>query len=118
VERQPVLGDLVFSYDGVKPATGFSILKDKVDDIAKLEAPWCWHDLRRTCASHLLRLGVRSEAVERCLNHRSGLYRSAAGIYMRDPLAEEVRDALSRWGDHVERVVKGEEPGKIIPAAG
>jgi integrase len=114
VERQQALGDLIFSYDGDKPASGFSHLKRQVDDIAKLEARWCWHDLRRTCASGLQRLGIRAEVIERALNHRSGVFRGVAGIYQRDPLIEEVRDALARWGDHVGRIVKGEEPGKVV----
>jgi integrase len=113
IERQPVLGDFVFSY-GDKPVGTFSDLKKQVDAIAKLEPAWCWHDLRRTCASGMQRLGVRGEVIERALNHVGGLYRGVAGIYQRDPLTEEVHAALQRWGDHVERVVKGEEAGKIV----
>jgi len=60
------------------------------------------------------RLGIRAEVIERCLNHRSGVYRGIRGVYQVDPLIEEVRDALARWGDHVERIVKGEEPGKVV----
>jgi integrase len=113
IERQPVLGDYIFSYDGEKPVSGFSLLKKRVDSIAKLEASWCWHDLRRTCASGMQRLGVRAEVIERALNHRSGVYRSVAGIYQRDPLIEEVSDALARWGDFVERVIIGES-AKVV----
>jgi integrase len=113
IERQPVLGDFIFSYDGNRPASGFSRLKGQVDGIAKLEVPWCWHDMRRACASGLQKLGVRTETIERGLNHRSGTFRGVTGIYQRDPLVEEVRDALARWGDHVERIVKGES-GKIV----
>jgi integrase len=114
IERQPTGGDCIFSYDGDKPASGFSLLKKQADGIAKLEAPWCWHDLRRTCASGLHRLSIRAEVIERALNHRSGVYRSVAGIYQRDPLVEEVRDALVRWGDHVERIVKGESGNVVV----
>jgi integrase len=113
IERQPVLGDLIFSYNGDKPASGFSHLKRQVDGIARLEAPWCWHDLRRTCASGLQRLGIRAEVIERALNHISGSFRGVAGVYQRDPLTDEVRGALSRWGDHVEQIVKGED-GKVV----
>jgi hypothetical protein len=61
------------------------------------------------------RLGVRAEVIERCLNHRSGVYRGVSGVYQVDPLSEETRDALQRWGDFVESVVKGEaEPGKVV----
>jgi integrase len=113
IERQPNLGDVIFSYDGQKPASGFSYLKKQVDDIAKLETQWCWHDLRRTAASGMQRLGVRGEVIERALNHVSGSFRGDAGIYQRDMLSEEVRDALARWGDYVEALIKGES-GKVI----
>jgi hypothetical protein len=113
IERQPVLGDFIFSYGGDKPASGFPLLKKRVDSIAKLDAPWCWHDLRRTCASGMQRLGVRAEVIERALNHRSGVYRSVAGIYQRDPLIGEISDALARWGDFVERIINGES-GKVV----
>jgi integrase len=113
--RQPVRGDFVFSHDGSRPIDDFSRLKLAVDAIVKFEAQWCWHDLRRTAASGMQKLGVRAEVIERALNHASGVYRSVAGIYQRDPLTEEVRDALRRWGDFVEHTVKGEaEPGKVV----
>src|SRR5262249_10773466 len=96
-----------------KPVANFSRVKTDVDRIMKPEAPWVVHDLRRTCASGMQRLGIRAEVIERALNHVSGVYRSVAGIYQRDPLAEEVSDALSRWGHEVARVVKGES-GKVV----
>jgi integrase len=114
IERQPVLGDLVFSYGGDKPVGGFSELKGRVDGIAKLEAPWCWHDLRRTVASGMAGLGVALPTIEKVLNHASGSFRGIVSVYQRHEYANEKRDALARWGDHVERIVKGEEPGKII----
>jgi hypothetical protein len=36
--------------------------------------PWRLHDLRRTRASGMQRLGVRTELIERALNHVSGSY--------------------------------------------
>ena len=66
-------------------------------------APWRLHDLRRTCASGMQRLGVRSEVIERTLNHVSGSFRGVAGIYQRDPMTDEVRVALQRWADHLDQ---------------
>jgi integrase len=114
IERQPVLGDLVFSYGGDKPVGAFSDLKKQVDGIAKLEAPWCWHDLRRTVASGMAGLGVALPVIEKVLNHASGSFRGIVSVYQRHEYANEKRDALARWGDHVERIVKGEEPGKVV----
>jgi integrase len=114
IERQPALGDFIFGHDGNGPVGWFARLKRQVDGIAKIEVPWSMHDLRRTRASGMLRIGVRAEAVERALNHVSGSFRGIAGIYQHDPLSAEVRDALARWGAHVDRIVKGEEPGKVV----
>jgi integrase len=114
IEQQPRIHgcDFVFT-SGSKPVANFAGVKQEIDAIMKPEAAWRVHDLRRTCASGMQRLGTRSEVIERALNHRSGLYRSVAGIYQVDPLTQEVRDALAAWGREVERIVKGES-GKVV----
>jgi len=60
------------------------------------------------------RLGIRAEVIERCLNHRSGVYRGISGVYQVDPLIEETRAGLARWGDHVERIMKGESGNVVV----
>jgi len=120
IAQQPVLEGCPFVFTaGARPAANFSRVKIETDAVMKPEKRWTWHDLRRTCASGMQRLGVRAEVIERCLNHASGVYRSVAGIYQRDPLIEETRDALQRWSDFVENAVKGEaEPGKVVRLRG
>jgi integrase len=117
IEQQPKHSDYVFAASR-KPVADFARIKKAIDAVMKPETAWTVHDLRRTAASGLQRLGVRAEAIERGLNHVSGVYRSVAGIYQRDPLIEEVRDALARWGDYVERIVMGAEPGKVVQLRG
>ena len=107
----PAAGDYVF---GARPPTGFSRAKAQLDAaVSKLAgAPierWVLHDLRRTAASGMQRLGVRVEVIERALNHASGSYRGVAGIYQRDPMTDEVRTALERWAAHLTGVVSGEK---------
>ena len=51
--------------------------------------PWRVHDLRRTMATGLQRLGVRFEVTEAVLNHVSGARAGVAGIYQRHDWAEE-----------------------------
>jgi integrase len=63
--------------------------------------PWTVHDLRRTVATGLQRLGVRLEVTEAVLNHISGSRRGIAGIYQRHDWAAEKRAALEGWGAHV-----------------
>jgi integrase len=113
IERQPVLGDFVFSNGGDKPVSKFSNLKIQVDAIAKLEAPWCWHDLRRTVCSGMAKLGVALPTIEKVINHASGSFRGIVGVYQRHDYANEKRNALAAWGREVERIVSGKS-AKIV----
>jgi integrase len=63
--------------------------------------PWSIHDLRRTVATGLQRLGVRLEVTEAVLNHISGSRGGIAGVYQRHDWATEKRAALDAWADHV-----------------
>jgi integrase len=63
---------------------------------------WTLHDLRRSFASGLQRLGVAPHIVELALNHRSGTFSGVAGIYQRHRYAKEVRDAFELWSQHID----------------
>jgi hypothetical protein len=63
--------------------------------------PWTLHDLRRTVATGLQRLGVRLEVTEAVLNHISGSRGGIAGVYQRHDWAAEKRAARDAWADHV-----------------
>jgi integrase len=63
--------------------------------------PWSLHDLRRTVATGLQRLGVRLEVTEAVLNHISGSRGGIAGVYQRHDWAAEKRAALDAWATHV-----------------
>jgi integrase len=110
---KPIAGDFVFTTTGTAPVNSWSRIKLRLDDTMKPAQPWRLHDLRRTCASGMQRLKVRSEVIERALNHLSGTFRGVAGIYQRDPLTEDVREALQRWAAHVEGLVAGRPPNVL-----
>jgi integrase len=113
IERQPRIDGSHFVF-GLRPIGSFSHVKRMIDAAMPPEIPrWCIHDLRRSAASGMQRLGIRAEVIELTLNHRSGHLRGVAGIYQRDPLVEEVRAGLARWADFVERIVAGES-GKVV----
>jgi hypothetical protein len=65
------------------------------------------HDLRRTAATGLQRLGVRLEVPEAILNHISGSRGGIAGVYQRHDWAAEKRAALDAWAAHVRSIVEG-----------
>ena len=60
--------------------------------------PWNVHDLRRTVATGLQRLGVRLEVTEAVLNHISGNRGGIAGVYQRHDWAAEKRGARQLGG--------------------
>jgi integrase len=68
---------------------------------------WTVHDLRRTFATGLQRLGVRLEVTEAILNHVGGSRAGVTGIYQRHDWATEKRAALDAWAAHVLAVVSG-----------
>jgi integrase len=66
--------------------------------------PWRVHDLRRTCATGLARLGVAVHVTERILNHTSGAISGMAAIYNRHSYAAECRDALDKWAVEIAKI--------------
>jgi hypothetical protein len=68
---------------------------------------WTLHDIRRSVATGLQRLGVRLEVTEAVLNHVGGSRAGIVGVYQRHEYAEEKRAALERWADHVDGLIHG-----------
>jgi integrase len=87
---------------------GFSKAKASLDEDSGVK-DWRLHDLRRTTATGLQKLGVRLEVTEAILNHVSGSRAGVVGIYQRHEWAEEKRSALNAWGAHVKAIVEGRE---------
>jgi integrase len=77
---------------------------------------WTLHDLRRTCATNLQKLGVRLEVTEACLNHVGGSRAGIVGIYQRHDWADEKRAALAAWGERLQAIVEGREPASNVIA--
>ena len=99
----PRIGDrYVFSVNGSKPFNGFKAKEGFCPDLA----PWTLHDLRRTMASGMARLGVSLVVIEKVLNHVSGSLAGIVGVYQRHEFADEKRAALQLWANHVEGLVR------------
>jgi integrase len=116
IQAMPRLADCpyVFSADGRGAINGWAKAKSRLSEKAGIaEESWRLHDLRRTCAAGMQRLGIRTEAIERALNHRSGVFRGIVSRYQTDRLDDEVRVALQRWADRVGELASG-KPAKVI----
>jgi integrase len=97
---------LVFPGERGTPFSGWSKAKSALDTASGVSA-WWLHDLRRTLATGLQRLGVRLEVTEAVLNHLSGSRAGVVGIYQRHDWAEEKRAALDAWSAHLLAAAEG-----------
>jgi integrase len=70
---------------------------------------WSWHDIRRTAATNLQRLGSRLEVTEAILNHVGGTRAGIVGVYQRYEWLDEKRDALEAWAGEVMRWASPDE---------
>src|SRR5262245_13981048 len=108
----------VFTTNGTAPSSGYSKGKRKIDALLPSDMPgWRLHDLRRTVASGMARLGINLPVIEKVLNHVSGSFAGIIGVYQRHSFAEEKRAALDTWGRHVEQVIAA-KPAKVLPMRG
>src|SRR6185503_17661262 len=89
------------------PFSGWSKAKSALDAASGVSS-WWLHDLRRTLATGLQRLGVRLEVTEAVLNHLSGSRAGVVGIYQRHDWAVEKRAALDAWSAHLLTAVEGQ----------
>jgi integrase len=112
--------EFVLSTNGTSPVCGFAKAKNRLDvaalTIARKGAatrgkndssdvqivPWRLHDLRRTLASGLARLGQPVHVIEAVLNHRWGVISGVAAIYNRHQYFAEKQAALEAWGEFVQ----------------
>jgi integrase len=94
----PNIGEYVFS--GVRPISNWSQCKQRLDAVSGVTG-WRIHDLRRTVATGLQRLGVNLQTIEAVLGHTSGSRSGVVGVYQRHSFDAEKRAALEAWGGYV-----------------
>ena len=103
---------------GASPVSGYSDGKRRLDALLPADMPaWRLHDLRRTCASGLARLGINLPVIEKVLNHSSGSFAGIVGVYQKHSFADEKRQALEAWGRHVDSLVSRSKVARIRGAA-
>lgn len=84
----------------------------KVGDESPEEIPeWHPHDLRRTAATHMAKIGVDRVVIAKVLNHAD---REVTAIYDRHRYDEQKRRALDLWGERLARIVSGSESGNVL----
>jgi integrase len=118
VERIKSAPGYVFTTIGESPLSGYfkgrNRIAERMAEIASEEAGepveiqrWTFHDLRRTAATGLARLGIPVRVTEAVLNHVSGTAAGIVSVYQRHDYADEKRAALDAWARLVADLVEG-----------
>jgi integrase len=111
--------DLVLTLTGRVPLRAFGNIKRRLDALMPPDTPpWVLHDIRRTVASGMARLGINLPVVEKLLNHVSGSFAGIVGVYQRHSFSDEKRSAMQTWSRHVEQLVTGNATANIIELRG
>ena len=101
--EEPAQDDHLFGRTASAGFQGFGRLKLRIDAASRV-SDWRWHDLRRTARTGMTGLGVARDHAEAAINHISGRSRLER-IYDRHDYADEILAALTRWQEHVARLV-------------
>lgn len=118
VERINGNQGFIFTTTGTTSVSGFfkgkSHLAARMQRIASeereepVEIPrWTFHDLRRTCATGMARLGIPVRVTEAVLNHVSGTGGGIVAVYQRHDYADEKRRALEAWSRFTSDLITG-----------
>jgi integrase len=100
-------GPFVFTTTGgEKPVSGFSKAKRRTDQASGV-TEWRVHDLRRTAASGIARLGTAPHILSRVLNHSPTSTMGVTAVYNRHGYLSEKRQALECWAQHLEDLING-----------
>lgn len=115
--------DFVYTSKPERPVSGFSKAKAIVDrkvleaaqkaaeevgndpETVDTLARWRMHDLRRTAASNMARMGFPPHVVAAVLNHSPGSTQGITAIYNRYRYSDEKTAALSAWARHIEALM-------------
>jgi integrase len=82
-------------------------LRDSLKALEMEGAPFTPHDLRRTVATHMARLGVSEIIVGKVFNHQSGKAATITSqIYIRHNYLAEKRAALDTWAVELEQITR------------
>jgi integrase len=107
IAAQAQLDDNPYVFPGQGgPYGGFSQAKARLDKASGVTG-WTLHDLRRTFATNMQKLGIRLEVTESLLNHVSGSRAGIVEVYQRHDFAPEKVTAMEAWDRRLREILAG-----------
>lgn len=113
-----------FTIGGGAAFSGFAAAKIAIDKAMAAAAPegavippWRFHDLRRSAASGMARLGIQIPVVEKLLNHSSGTFKGIVSVYQKHDFAPEKRFACDAWAAHLDGLLAEKPADNVVPMA-
>ena len=104
-----------------RPVSGFSKTKKRLDGLIKklrkknalpAMGKWVFHDLRRTAASNMAKMGVPRLHISKVLNHADP---SVTAVYDRHSYIPEKTRALNAWAQMLEGIISPDENSNVVP---
>jgi integrase len=124
LETIPRKSEYVFTTTGRSPISGWGKFKIRLDEHLKKGLfekglpfqEWRLHDLRRTLASHLQKMKVRTEAIETILGplETAGSRSGIIGVYQAADFTEEAVEAVELWASRIDAMLAGLVEEKVI----
>jgi integrase len=105
IDAMPRTGEFV---SGKAAVNHFHRIKPELDSLmGDVKPPWVIHDIRRSVATGMAKLGIAIPVIERLLAHKSGTFKGIVGTYQKHSFLPEMAVAVQKWADHVEQLVGG-----------
>jgi integrase len=98
---------------GRKLGWHFHHIKRDLDERMGNTPKWVIHDVRRSVATGMAKIGVPVAVIEKILAHKTGTFRGIVGTYQRHSFLPEMAVAMQKWADHVEQLTTGKS-GKVV----
>ncbi len=77
---------------------------------------WTPHDLRRSCATGMQKLGTMPAVIDAVLNHKES--KGVTQIYQRYDYSAEMADAWAKWGRHLMGLRAAATGDNVVPITG
>lgn len=100
--------------DRQRPAAKNQLKRRSKDNmaLALADGRWTAHDLRRTAATIMARLGVSTDVIDECLNHK--LEKRVSRVYIQSRREPEQKIAFTKLGAHLDALVNGKKSGVVV----